>query len=365
MAPLTRLAADLPATVPFIGPEQHERERGALFDARLGANESTFGPSPRAVEALLRAAPEIWKYPDAQSFDLRKALADHLEIGMDHIVVGAGIDGLLGSLVRLTVAPGDAVVTSDGAYPTFAYHVAGYGGVLHKVPYRNDREDPDALIDALHRTGARLVYLANPDNPMGTWHEAARVADFISRLPEGCLLVLDEAYLECSARALSPPLGPDDPRVIRMRTFSKAYGLAGARIGYAIGERSLIAAFDKVRNHFGVSRPSQVAALAALRDGAYLGRVRHLIEASRTRIAALGRAHGLVPIPSATNFVALDLGRDGAHTRAVVAELMRRGVFVRSPAVPPLARCLRISCGTDADMDLLDQALPAALAAIG
>lgn len=364
-ARLTPLAASLPATVPFTGPETHERRSGIAIRARIGANESVFGPSPRAIEAMAASAAEAWKYPDAESHDLRAALAAHWGVGMENIVMGAGIDGLLGALVRLTVAAGDPVVTSHGAYPTFAYHVAGYGGVLHKCDYNGDREDLDALLDRARETGAKLVYLSNPDNPMGSWHGATRIAELIAAMPEGSLLVLDEAYLECSGEDLAPPLDPAETRVIRMRTFSKAYGLAGARMGYAIGDVALIAAFDRVRNHFGLSRISQAGARAALEDQDYLARTRDRIADSRARIAEIGRKNGATALPSATNFVALDLGRDGAFTARVVEAMARRGVFVRMPGVAPLDRCLRVSCGGRAEMDLFARALPEALAEAG
>ena len=166
MPPFAPLVAGLPATVPFVGPETLERRRGVPFAARLGANESAFGPSPLAARAMREAVGQVWKYGDAPSFDLSHALAAHHRTTPDSIMVGEGIDGLLGNLVRMMVAPGDAVVTSDGAYPTFNFHVAGFGGVLHKVPYRGDHEDPEALAARAAETGAKLVYLANPVNPM-------------------------------------------------------------------------------------------------------------------------------------------------------------------------------------------------------
>src|SRR6056297_2719162 len=227
---LTPLAASLPASVPFVGPEEQERARGAPFAARLGANESLFGPSPAALEAMRTEAAEVWKYGDPKSHELREALARHMGVTPQNVLVGEGIDGLLGNLVRLLVAPGDAVVTSDGAYPTFNYHVAGFGGMLHKVPYRDDFEDPAALFAKAAETGAKLVYLANPDNPMGSAHPGADIAAALDDLPAGALLVLDEAYVELARSGTAAPIAPDDPRVIRMRTFSKAYGMAGARI---------------------------------------------------------------------------------------------------------------------------------------
>jgi histidinol-phosphate aminotransferase len=357
----TPLAESLPASVPFVGPEALERRRGRAFAARLGANESVFGPSPKALEAMREAAGGAWMYGDPESYDLRHALAEHLGIAADEVVVGEGIDGLLGYLVRLYAGPGDAVVTSDGAYPTFNYHVAGFGGQLTRVPYRDDREDPEALLKAASETGAKLIYLANPDNPMGSWHSAGVIDDMIGDLPQGCILVLDEAYFEFAPDGAVPIIDTSNPQVVRMRTFSKAHGMAGMRVGYAIGEREVIAGFEKVRNHFGMSRVSQAGALAALSDAGWLDKVKGAVARSRDRIAAIARENGLEPLPSATNFVTIDCGQDAEFAKAVLAALVARDVFVRMPFAAPGNRCIRISCGTDADLDLFAEALPLAL----
>lgn len=357
----TPLALSLPATVPFVGPETQERQRGAPFIARLGANESVFGPSPRAAEAM--ANTEIWMYGDPENHDLRHALAEHHGVGADNIVVGEGIDGLLGYLVRLLIGPGDAVVTSDGAYPTFNYHVAGFGGVLHTVPYRDDHEDPAALFALAVETDAKLVYLANPDNPMGSWHSGKDIVAALDDLPDGCLLILDEAYVECAPEGTEAPVAADDPRVIRMRTFSKAYGMAGARVGYAIGAPELISAFNKVRNHFGMNRAAQAGALAALQDDAWLKRIQNKIAEARTQIGQIATKNGLTPLPSATNFVAIDCRRDGNFAKAVLESLVAQGVFVRMPFAAPQNRCIRVSCGEACDLDAFAAALPKALEA--
>ena len=353
----------LPPTVPFTGPETLERRRGAPFVARLGANENGFGPSPRAVEAMARAAAEAWKYGDPDSHDLRHALAAHHRVAPDQLLIGEGIDGMLGLLVRLLVAPGEAVVTSDGAYPTFNYHVAGFGGVLSKVPYRDDREDPQALLARAAEVQARLIYLANPDNPMGSWHPAATIEAMLDRIPDGALLVLDEAYAEFAPDDAIPQIEAGDPRVIRLRTFSKAYGMAGARIGYAIGAAPLIAGFDRIRNHFGVNKIAQAGALAALADRDWLAHIRAEVAGARARIAAIAVESGLVALPSATNFVAIDCGADGAFARRVLAGLDRAGIFARMPGVAPMDRCIRISCGPEDELDAFATILPEALAA--
>ena len=358
----TRLVQSLPASVPFVGPETQIRARGADFVARLGANENGFGPSPLAIAAMQRAASDIWKYGDAESHDLKAALAAELGVTPAHLVVGEGIDGLLGYLVRLMVEPGDAIVTSDGAYPTFNYHVAGFGGVLHKVPYLGDHEDPAALVARARETGAKLVYLANPDNPMGSWHPAPVIEAMVAALPEGTLLVLDEAYIEFAPEGTAPVIAADDPRVIRLRTFSKVYGLAGARVGYALAAPGLIAAFDKVRNHFGMNRAAQAGALAALADHDWLAQTVAKVAAARDSLSRIATDNGLRALPSATNFVAIDCGGDGDFARRVLAGIVARGVFIRMPFVAPQDRCIRISTGPQGEIAHFARALPEALA---
>ena len=334
LPPYATIVQDLPSTVPFVGPEAQERTRGRLFRARIGANESVFGPSPRALEAMRREAADAWKYCDPENHDLKQAIAAKHGVQPENIVVGEGIDGLFGYIVRLFVEPGVTVATSLGAYPTFNFHVAGFGGRLVTTPYVNDREDPDSLLALASKEKARLLFLANPDNPMGSWWAGAAVQALIARLPAGTVLCLDEAYCEFAPAGTTPTIDVSNPQVIRFRTFSKAYGMAGARIGYAIGEARVIKSFDKIRNHFGVNR-----------------------------IAAIGRANGLKPLPSATNFVTMDCGRDGAYARKVLAELVNRDVFVRMPGVAPLDRCIRVSAGTKGDLDVFEAMLPEALKA--
>lgn len=363
--PFTPLVEALPASVPFVGPETQERQCGRPFRARIGANENVFGPSPKAIEAMREAAADVWQYGDPENYDLRFALARHHGVKPDNIIVGEGIDALLGYLVRMTVKEGTPVVTSYGAYPTFNYHVTGFGGRLEFVPYREEYEDPEALIARGAQSGASLIYIANPDNPMGSLNGAAAIQAMIDATPETAILCLDEAYADFAPEEAIPPIDAGNPRVIRFRTFSKAYGMAGARIGYGIAHEDLALAFNKVRNHFGVNLIAQAGALAALEDRNYLDEVRRKVADALERIAKIATANGLKPLPSATNFIAIDCGRDGAYAKALLQSLSARGIFVRMPFVAPQDRCIRITAGRPHELDALAEALPDALRELG
>ena len=360
--PLTPLIAALPSTVPFVGPEAQQRASGRSFRARIGANESSFGPSPGVIAAMDEAAPGMWMYCDPDNHDLKVALAKHLDVEQKNVVVGQGIDGLLNIVVRLYISAGDAVVTSLGAYPTFNFHVAASGGRLVTVPYENDRESLDGLLAAVRREKAPMVYLSNPDNPMGTWWEAYEIERFIEALPETTMLILDEAYGETGPASALPPIDVSRPNVLRMRTFSKAYGLAGLRCGYAVGEAEAISDFEKIRDHYGVSRMAQIAGVAALADQDYLKSVTRKVAAGRDRISSIARKNGLVPIPSATNFVTIDCGEDADFALRVMQNLLARDVFIRKPMAPVLNRCIRVSVGLDHELDVFAEELPKALA---
>ena len=361
---LAPIAASLSETVPFVGPEALERQRGKPFLARLGANESPFGPAPTARAAMAEAIASGWKYGDPECHDLRQALAVHYGVLADEIVVGEGIDGLLGLAVRLFAGPGATVVTSQGAYPTLNYHVAGFGARLVAVPYREDHEDIEALAATAAREDAAIVYLANPDNPMGSWWPADAVERFIAAVPETTLILLDEAYGEFAPLGTLPALDTAKPNVLRLRTFSKAHGMAGLRCGYAIGESQTIRAFERVRNHFGVNAVAQAGAMAALADPTHLASVVARTAEARARIADIATANGLHPLPSATNFVTIDCGRDTAYAKALLEELATRSIFIRKPAAPGLDRCIRISVGTDDALDMLAERLPQAISGL-
>ncbi|MEM5502403.1 pyridoxal phosphate-dependent aminotransferase [Ahrensia kielensis] len=352
----------LPATIPFVAPERTERESGNQFVARLGANENNLGCSPNAIEAMARIASQsVGQYADPENFSLRRALCQHLGIEMNNVVIGSGIDGLLGLIVRIFSSPKDTILTSAGAYPTFNYHVAAYDRTLLTVPYRDDHEDLDALAQEAQKTRPAIVYVSNPDNPMGTWWPAKDIENFINKIPEDTLIILDEAYGETAPEGTLPAIDCTRANLLRVRTFSKAYGIAGLRCGYAIGNSALILPFEKIRNHFGINIMAQAASEAALKDQEWLMQTLETNAQARDRLSAIAIENGLKPIKSATNFVTIDCGQDGAYAMQVLKGLMERRIFVRKPMAPVLDRCIRVSTGKDEEINQFSTALAAVL----
>ncbi len=354
---LTKIAKSLPATIPFVGPETQERENNYKFLARIGANESVFGPSKKVQDAIKIAASSSWQYGDPENYDLTEALAEFYSLKRENFVVGEGIDGLLGYIVRLFVEPGEKVVTSLGAYPTFNYHVVGFGGNLSFVPYKDFHEDLFGLIKEVKKVNAKILYLSNPDNPMGTFHSKKDIQEFIDEVPDNTLLCLDEAYSDFVDQNELADLDTSRQNVIRLRTFSKAYGLAGLRVGYAIGNSTLISSFNKVRNHFGVNKIGQIAALSALEDQEYLLKTLNAVEKSKFKIKSIFGDMGFSSIDSRTNFVAVNIGNDPNKAKKFLSELIENKIFVRMPAVAPLNSFIRVSAGQEGDLRNLEKAV--------
>ncbi|MGC1379677.1 MAG: aminotransferase class I/II-fold pyridoxal phosphate-dependent enzyme [Candidatus Baltobacteraceae bacterium] len=342
----TRAVEAIPATTPFIGPEQLMRETGQRELVRLGANESPFGPSPKAIAAMSGELERLAWYGDPESLDLRDALAEKHGCRPEQIVVGSGIDDLMGLAVRVFVAPGDPALSTRGTYPTFDYHVVGYGGTPAYAAYARDgTPDVEALAALARRAAPRIVYLANPDNPSGRFIGRDQIAAFYEALPHDSLLLLDEAYADfIDEHELLPPVFED--RLVRLRTFSKAYGMAGARIGYALTTERNAQTFQKVRLQYGVNRNAQVGALAALCDDEFRRYVVRETQRAREEYYALARELGRGYIESSTNFVCIEI-ESARRAVEVMRELLRRGVWVRKPGSPPLDAYVRVSAGTE------------------
>ena len=321
------------------------RETGQSELVRLGANESAFGPSPKAVDAMNAEQFRLAWYGDPESLDLRDALASKHGCKPSQILVGAGIDDIMGLVVRGFVAPGDAALTTRGSYPTLNYHVIGYGGRLVYSHYRENGElDLELLLDVARKEQPKVLYLANPDNPSGTFVDRSEMLRFFQALPHDVIFFLDEAYADFVEEGDLLPAHIED-RLVRARTFSKAYGMAGARIGYCVTSEAIIATMQKIRLHYGVNRNAQIGALASLHDEPFRRHVVSETAAAREDYYRLAKDLGLATIASQTNFVCIDLGTSERATR-VMNELLRRGVWIRKPGLPPLDRFVRVSAGT-------------------
>ena len=342
--PFTPLVQSLPSAIPFVGPETIERNTGAIFEARVGANESAFGVSPVGASAMRDAVGTLAWYNDPENHDLRQGLATHHGVRPDEIAIGAGIDDLLGLSVRAFVDRGEVAVASIGAYPTFIYHVDGFGCRLSAAPYRDGQNDLGALSELAQSEDVRIVYLSNPDSPTGTWYSTPELSSFIGSLPDHCIFILDEAYAEFAPEDTAPPILPIHPRVIRMRTFSKAHGLAGARVGYAICSSEIPSGFDKIRLHFGVNRIAQAGALASLGDTEFIADVISTVEEGRLEYEALGKDLGLPTLPSATNFVTFD-AENASRADTILERLVAQRVFIRKPRVEALDQYFRVTVG--------------------
>jgi len=303
----------------------------------------------------------LQNYGDPEGITLRSALAEKHRVRIEEVVLGAGIDDLLALFCRAFADPGSAAITTLGTYPTFEYGAQGAGLEIHRVPYRNDAVDLEALIAKAWDVNARIVYLANPDNPSGSWQSITDVQEFKRRLPPDALLLLDEAYSDFAPAVAD--MDPSDASTVVLRTFSKGYGLAGLRVAYAIGTDSVVRRLDRIRMHFGVSIVAQRAALVSLNDPHHLANVVADTNESRERLARFVRTRGLKPLPSHTNFLTIDVGTK-ARADALLQDLLHRRVFVRKPGLPPLDRCIRITIGRLRDLDILEPILEEAIAAL-
>jgi histidinol-phosphate aminotransferase len=345
------------AAAALAGPEDLARRSGAQELVRLGSNESPYGPSPRALEAMQHELRSVNRYGDPAVTALRSALATHHAVAAENVAVGAGIDDLIGWAVRAYLAPGAPAIASDGAFPTFEMHVNGFGANLVRVPYRNDgRTDLAGFLHAARRLCGGLIFFPNPDNPSGTHFTWNEVNAFLEALPPNTLVIHDEAYANFLPQNRRFPSEAIDPRMLRMRTFSKEYGLAGLRVGYVLGAPAAIAALDAVRLLYGVSRIAQAAALAALEDQAFIEWVVRETATGRDEYYALGRSLEIATLESTTNFVLFDLGSATRATQAV-ENLLMRGIHVRKPPVPPLDRYIRVSVGAAEERTLFARAL--------
>jgi len=314
---------------------------------KLASNENALGPSPRAVAAMRRALPRMHLYPDGSAFFLRRALAHKLAVGLDQIMVGHGSNEIIALLGQAFLRPGTNIVMADRAFVVYRLVADAFRARTIAVPMRNFTHDLDAMLRAI-TPRTKLVFIANPNNPTGTMVDGAALDRFMRRVPEHAAVVLDEAYIEL----LPPDRQPDTIRYVRegrpvfvLRTFSKTYGLAGLRVGYAVAPAEGVALLNKVRQPFNVNAMALAAAEAALADEAYVARTRRLVaNGLRTLEQACARLD-LDYVPSVANFILIKTGRG----REVCRALEREQVIVRPMDAYGLPDYIRVTVGRPAE----------------
>jgi histidinol-phosphate aminotransferase len=340
-----------------------ERELGLTGIIKLASNENPLGTSPKALAAMRGALDETALYPDGNAFALKRALADHHGTEPSHVLVATGSDHILEMIARAYLGAGRSTVISRYGFAVYTIVSQAAGAELRYTdalpvdhptqPYGHDLDKMAAAITA----DTRVVFIANPNNPTGTWVGKQELTAFLEKVPSDCLVLLDEAYFEFASGFTKDY--PDGsallsrfPNLIVMRTFSKIYGLAGARVGYALATPKLVEVLNRVRLSFNPNSIGQVGAAAALGDSEHLNKTLELNRTELPKLDAGLKALGLKTIPSICNFVTADMGRPG---RPVFQALLKEGVIVRPLDNYGMTDHLRMSVGLkDQNLRLLE-----------
>ncbi len=329
--------------------EELERELGVSNIIKLASNENPLGPSPRVLAAIQAVLPELWLYPDGNGFILKAKLSELLGVRPEQITLGSGSSDLLDFAVRAFVTPADEVMFSEHAFAIYSIVTRTAGATARIVPARHWGNDLTAMAQAISER-TKLIFIANPNNPTGTWLPGVELEAFLRDLPDHVMVLLDEAYFDYAAHPAMGAVGYPNgiewverfPQLIVARTFSKSYGIAGLRVGYGVSHPEVADLLNRVRPPFNVNTLGLVAAASALEDSDHLART---LELNSTGMAQLTKGFGemgLEFIPSVGNFVSVDVGRPAAP---VYDALLREGVIVRPVANYGMPNHLRITVG--------------------
>ncbi len=335
---------------PYVGGES--KLAGAARVIRLASNESALGPSPRAIAAYRAQAEELHRYPDGGSVGLREAIARRYGLDAQRIVCGTGSDELISLLARAYAGPGDEVIYSRHGFLMYPIAAQSAGATPVAVPEPRLTADVDGILARVNAR-TRLVYLANPNNPTGTFLPRDEVRRLLAGLPRSTLLVIDAAYAEFVARNDYEPgieLVESAENVVMLRTFSKIYALAGLRIGWAYGSAAIADVLNRVRGVFNINLPAQAAAVAALEDLAAVDRARAHNDLWRPWLERELRALGLEVTPAVANFVLVHFGAKPADSTAAFAFLQSRGILTRRMGAYGLPEHIRITIGLEEEM---------------
>ncbi|MGH9377234.1 MAG: histidinol-phosphate transaminase [Terriglobia bacterium] len=335
--------------------EEVERELG-IKAIKLASNENPYGPSPKAMEALRGSLSTVHRYPDSRGRDLSRRLAEMHGMEPAEIILGAGSTDLIELAARTFLSPGDEGIVSESSFHIYQIAVQESGATLILIPTRNMALDLAAIRQAV-TARTKVIYLANPNNPTGTLFTTTEFDRFLEELPAHVLVVLDEAYYDYVQRpdySRSREYVREGRNVLTLRTFSKAYGLAGLRLGYGLGHTALIEALNRVRMPFNTSRPAQMAGLAAVGDREYIARSVDSNAVEMRFVAAELTLLGVRFTPSAANFLLIDTARD---CEQAFLRLLQEGVIVRPMKIYGFPTSLRVTIGAHADNERFLEAL--------
>jgi histidinol-phosphate aminotransferase len=334
--------AELQPYMPGKPIEELQRQYGVRDVIKLASNENPLGPSKAALAAIAKAAKEMTRYPDGNGYALKMALAEKLQLAPEQITLGNGSNDVLELLVRTFAGKGDEVVFSEHAFAVYPLATKAIGATGVAVPAKDYGHDLGAMLKAIN-SRTKLVFIANPNNPTGTWVEADEILAFLEKVPEQVLVVLDEAYVEyLEQQTHAVDWLRDYHNLVITRTFSKAYGLAGLRIGYALSHPEVADLLNRIRQPFNANSLAQAAAVAALGDESYLQQSRELNQAGMKQLIAGFEQLDLSFIPSRGNFIAVNVQCNAAE---VYDDLLYEGVIVRPVAGYGMPQHLRVSIG--------------------
>ncbi len=321
-----------------------ERELGLKRIIKLASNENPLGPSRKALRAMRRALPEVHLYPESSCHYLIKKLSETIGVPENQLVIGNGSNEIIELLVRGFVSPGDEVVSSEISFLVYPILTQVCGAKFIEVPMKDYRYDLPGILNAI-TDKTKLVFIANPNNPTGTYVTKTEVRDFLAKVPDHVLVCFDEAYVDFVEAGDFPDTLDDlkrNPNIVILRTFSKAFGLAGLRVGYGVASPEVIGYLHKIRQPFNVNSIAQAGAAAALDDKFFLWRTRHLVKSGRKYLYRVFRKLSLRALPSQANFVLVDTGRDADE---VFKALLKQGLIVRSMKAYRLPTWIRVTVG--------------------
>ncbi|MFA5145089.1 MAG: histidinol-phosphate transaminase [Candidatus Omnitrophota bacterium] len=324
--------------------EETKRQLGLKKVYKLASNENPLGPSPKALEAIRKNLSGINRYPDSCGFYLKKKLSRYLNIGQSNLILGNGSDELIDIIIKTFVEEDESVLTADTTFLEYRIISEAFARKVTTVPLRYFKYDLESIGKRIDKK-TKLIFISNPNNPTGTYLTKYELENFMSGLPDNVVLVLDEAYdtfIDVNDFPNSLKY-TGNKNVIVLKTFSKAYGLAGLRIGYAVARPGLISCMEKARLPFNVNVLAQVAATAALDDNKFLLKTRKLILEGKRYLYSCLTGLGIAYVPTVTNFILIDCGRDGAE---VFRDMLKYGVIVRDMKQYGLKNFIRVSIGT-------------------